>query len=100
MFLQYNEWLALRSVTKFWTGKTFMISKLHSNIRLNASNILNSMKFKPYINYPQQNLIVRSKLIFTYPSVSLTYTHNFGNSKVKGARSRSTGAEEEKGRVQ
>ncbi|HEY5390896.1 MAG TPA: outer membrane beta-barrel family protein, partial [Hanamia sp.] len=74
-------------------------SKLHSNLRLNASNILNSMKFNPSINYPEQNLIVRSKLFFTYPSVSLTYTHNFGNSKVKGIRDRSTGAEEERGRV-
>ncbi|HUZ61081.1 MAG TPA: TonB-dependent receptor [Hanamia sp.] len=74
-------------------------SKLHSNLRLNASNILNSMKFNPSINYPQQNLIVRGKLLFEYPSVSLTYTHNFGNSKVKGTRNRSTGAEEEKGRV-
>ncbi len=74
-------------------------SNLHSNLRLNAGNILNSEKFAPSINYPQQNLIVSGKLIFTYPSISLTYTHNFGNSKVKGTRNRSTGAEEEKGRV-
>ncbi len=74
--------------------------KLHSNLRLDAANILNSMKFRPSINYPQQNLIVKGELIFDYPAVSLTYTHNFGNAKVKGTRNRSTGAEEEKGRVQ
>ncbi len=75
-------------------------AKLHSNLRLDAGNILNSMKFRPYINYPEQNLIVKGELIFDYPVVSLTYTHNFGNAKVKGTRNRSTGAEEEKGRVQ
>ena len=74
--------------------------KLHSTLRLDAGNILNSMKFRPYINYPEQNLIVKGELIFDYPVVSLTYTHNFGNAKVKGTRNRSTGAEEEKGRVQ
>ncbi len=73
--------------------------KLHSNLRLNASNILNTIKFNPSINYPQQNLIVKGKLIFNYPSVSLTYIHSFGNSKVKGTRNRSTGAEEEKERI-
>lgn len=76
------------------------ISKLKSNIRLNVSNMLNSMKFKPYINFPEQNLVARGRLIFSYPSFTLTYTHNFGNSKVKGTRNRSTGAEEEKSRVQ
>lgn len=75
-------------------------AKLHSNLRLNANNILNSEKFKPSYNYPKENLIVSGLLIFNYPSISLTYTHNFGNAKVKGTRHRSTGAEEEKERVQ
>ena len=76
------------------------LSKLKSNLRFNASNVLNSMKFKPYINFPEQNLIVRGKLNFVYPTFTLTYTHNFGNSKVKSTRDRSTGAEDEKNRVQ
>jgi hypothetical protein len=29
----------------------------------------------------------------------VTFTHNFGKEKLKGTRERSTGAEEEKGRV-
>ncbi|KAA9035939.1 TonB-dependent receptor [Ginsengibacter hankyongi] len=76
------------------------LAKLKSSLRFNASNILNTLTFKPYINFPEQNLVASGKLIFSNPSFTLTYTHNFGNSKVRGTRDRSTGAEEEKGRVQ
>ena len=81
-------------------GAQKKLPKLKGNIRFNATNILNSMTFKPFINFPEQNLVVNGRLNFTYPSFTLTYTHNFGNSKMKGARDRATGAEEEKNRVQ
>jgi len=81
-------------------GAQKKLPKLKGNIRFNATNILNSMTFKPFINFPEQNLVVRGKLNFTYPSFTFTYTHSFGNSKVKNTRDRATGAEEEKNRVQ
>ena len=81
-------------------GAQKKLPKLKGNIRFNATNILNSMTFKPFINFPEQNLVVKGRLNFTYPSFTLTYTHNFGNSKMKDARDRATGAEDEKNRVQ
>jgi hypothetical protein len=81
-------------------GAQKKLPKLKGNIRFNATNILNSMTFKPFINFPERNLVVNSRLNFTYPSFTFTYTHNFGNSKMKGTRDRATGAEEEKNRVQ
>lgn len=75
------------------------ITKHKSVIRFNASNILNSMTFKPSINLPGENLIGNAMLRFSYPSFKLTFTHNFGNDKVKEKRNRSAGNEEEKARV-
>lgn len=71
-----------------------------SNFRFNANNVLNSLVFKPTIDLPDQNLVVKGVLHFQYPSFSVTFTHNFGNQKLKGTRQRSSSAEDEKARVQ
>jgi hypothetical protein len=73
--------------------------KMKSTLRLNWSNIFNTLIYRPGINQPDKNLIATGELIFTHPGVRLTYTHNFGNDKLKDKRNRSLGNEEEKDRL-
>jgi hypothetical protein len=73
--------------------------KKKSTFRLNWSNIFNTLLYKPNINLPEKNLIAAGELIFTHPNVRLTFTHNFGNEKIKGKRNRLLGTEEEKDRL-
>ena len=70
-----------------------------SSLQFNASNILNTMKFRRVTDLPEQNLVSNGTLNFFQPTYKLTFTHNFGKEKLRGKRERSTGAEEEKGRV-
>jgi outer membrane receptor protein involved in Fe transport len=71
-----------------------------STLRFNYGNMLNTVVIRPEINLPEKNLVSRARLIFTPPNFRLTFSHNFGNDKVKEKRSRSAGTEEEKGRFQ
>ncbi|HEV7620264.1 MAG TPA: outer membrane beta-barrel family protein, partial [Flavisolibacter sp.] len=70
-----------------------------STFRLNFSNILNTLVFKPEVNLPDKNLVAKASLIFTPPAVRLTFTHNFGSDKIKSKRERSSGTEDEKTRL-
>ncbi len=65
-----------------------------------TSDILNTLVFGGHVNLPAQNLYGDVRLQFTQRTYKLTYTRSFGNNQLKGTRNRSTGAEEEKGRVQ
>jgi hypothetical protein len=76
------------------------LEKIKSTLRFNVSNILNTLKFKSSVDQPEKNLVVRGRLQFTNQYFRVTFTHNFGNDKLKGKRDRSTGIEEEKSRVQ
>jgi hypothetical protein len=70
-----------------------------NSLQFNASDILSTMKFIAITNLPEQNLVSNVNVYFSQPTFKLTFTHRFGKEKLKGNRERSTGAEEEKGRV-
>lgn len=66
---------------------------------LSGINILNTSRFNATVNMPEQNLLTGIKICFSQPTIKLTYTRNFGKEKLKEKRNYSTGAEEERGRV-
>jgi len=68
-------------------------------LRLGIDDLLNSLKFQSEVNFPEYNLVSKADLDFSQRTFKLTYSRNFGSTKVKAARRRSTGSEEERGRV-
>jgi hypothetical protein len=73
--------------------------KKKSTLSFNIRNVLNSLVSKGAAYIPEQNLIHTNRSIYSYTGYSLSFTHIFGNEKIKGKRNRSTGAEEERGRA-
>jgi hypothetical protein len=74
------------------------ILKNKSILTFNVNNIFNSLKGNYNALIPEQNLIVKNSYTYGYRGFNLSYSHNFGNDKVKEKRDRTTGAEDEKGR--
>ncbi len=68
-------------------------------LRFGIDDVLNSMKFLWETNFPEYNLVSKADIDFSQRTFKLTYSRSFGNNKLKGARQRGTGAEEERGRV-
>jgi outer membrane receptor protein involved in Fe transport len=66
----------------------------------NVTDFSGPPRYKLYIDAPEQNLISYFNGRFTVTTFKLTYSRNFGSSKVKANRTRTTGSEEEKQRVQ
>ena len=79
-----------------------MRKKLGAKHALNfsISNMLNSMDLRGYTNLPEQNVVGDIRLRFSWRTYKLTYTHSFGKAKLKTGRNKTSGADDEKGRVQ
>jgi hypothetical protein len=70
------------------------------NINFSASDLLNnSTDYRGYTDLPEKNLVGDIHLRFSWRTFKLTYIRNFGKQKLKASRTRTTGAEEEKGRA-
>ena len=63
------------------------------------NDLLDSLKWTFAADLPQQNLNFVNTVDFFNRTFVVTYSRNFGNRKLKSARERETGAEEEKRRV-
>lgn len=68
-------------------------------LRFNINDILDSYQLQGSTNIPEENLNTYNTFDFSNRTFLLTYTRSFGNKKLKSARSRGTGAEEERRRV-
>lgn len=68
-------------------------------LRFGIDDIFNSMIWETSVRIPEQNLDAITNYKFTQRVFKLTYTRTFGNDKLKEKRSRTTGSEDERGRV-
>ncbi|MEZ5042907.1 MAG: TonB dependent receptor [Saprospiraceae bacterium] len=68
-------------------------------LRLNVTDVLNSVKLKGMANVEAQHLSYNGIFDFSQRTFSLTYSRNFGNQKLKSTRNRERGAAEESQRV-
>jgi hypothetical protein len=69
-------------------------------LRLAGNDIFNTGGFYQSIDkLPIRQTILKANLNFGMVAYTITYTHNFGNKALKSKRDRTTGAEEELGRV-
>jgi Outer membrane protein beta-barrel family len=70
-------------------------------LRIAGSDILNTITHTLTADLPAAlNLGARFYVHPDYPGIKISYTRNFGSANVKAGRNRSTGSEEEQGRLQ
>lgn len=70
-----------------------------STLRIGVDNIFNTLIWKMSANVPELQQTFSGSFQFANPTVKISYSRPFGNSKMKGQRKRTTGSEEERKRV-
>lgn len=75
------------------------LSDKWGSLRFSVNDIFDSFEFRGGTDLPDQNFKTDQLWDFSARTFTLTYTRNFGNNKLKSARDRETGAEEERRRV-
>ena len=68
-------------------------------LKFSINDALDSVEFVIGTDLPEQNIFTRNVFDLSNRTFTLTYTRNFGNNKLKSARDRETGSEEERERV-
>ena len=59
-------------------------------LTLNGTNLLNTMRFRPFFDIPDLNIIQSADILFLKPQAKITITYNFGNRNVKSKKIEST----------
>ena len=90
---RYDEFYGIN----FGMQKKF--SEKWGTLKFAINDILDSVEFTGGTDLPEQNILTRNFFDFGNRTFVLTYTRNFGNKELKGARQRETGSEEERGRI-
>jgi hypothetical protein len=72
----------------------------HGAFVFTATNIFNTLVSRNRTDIPEKGLFYDFDVRFARRGFRLTYARSFGKEKLKQKRERSTGAEEEKNRVQ
>lgn len=70
-----------------------------SSLQFAVTNILNTLAFEVKANVPEHNIYADFRIRTFFRGYRLTYSRNFGKEKLRAKRERSTGSEEERGRV-
>lgn len=68
-------------------------------LRFSVDDMLNTFEFRSYTDIPEHNLAGSVRIKFTQRTFKIAYSRNFGNTILKQSRNITTGAEEEKKRV-
>ena len=84
-------------VINFGLQKTFKDD--WGSLKFGINDLLESFEFNGGTDLPDQNIKTSNTFDFSNRTFLLTYSRNFGNTKVKAARDRETGSEEERRRV-
>ncbi|MCF7561202.1 TonB-dependent receptor [Sabulilitoribacter multivorans] len=74
-------------------------SEKWGTLKFSINDILDSIEFNGGTDLPEQNIKTRNTFDFFNRTFAISYSRNFGNSKLKSSRNRQTGSEEERQRV-
>lgn len=89
----------LKPLGKMDIGMVKKFNDGNSRLSFNVTDVFRTNVYKSSAHIPELNINTRVLLDFEPRVVKLTYTMNFGNTKVKTAGKRNTASEEERNRV-